>query len=63
MSWLDRVLVDPRDGAWHCGAWIMGRSQADPREVMLHARRWAVKGFFTAFMLDPAGRVFGRGAL
>jgi hypothetical protein len=55
--WLDRVLVDPRDGAWHCGAWIMGRSQADPREVMLHARRWAVKGFFTAFMLSilPGG--------
>lgn len=55
--WLDRVLVDPRDGAWHCGAWIMGRSQADPREVILHARRWAVKGFFTTFMLSilPGG--------
>ena len=23
--WLDRYLVNPRDGVWHFGAWIAGR--------------------------------------
>ena len=55
--WLDRVLREPRDGAWHCGAWILGREGADGAQVIVHARRWAVKGFFTAFMLSivPGG--------
>lgn len=55
--WLDRVLVVPRDGAWHFGAWLLGRAGADTVEVIKHLRRWAVKGFFTAFMLSilPGG--------
>lgn len=55
--WLERVLIEPRDGAWHCGTWVLGRDGADAAQVLLHARRWAVKGFFTAFMLSilPGG--------
>jgi hypothetical protein len=55
--WLDRVLVEPRDGCWHFGALLLGDARADRAEVALHLRRWAVKGFFTAFMLSilPGG--------
>jgi len=55
--WLDRVLSEPRDGVWHFGAWVLGREGVDGAEVARHARRWAVKGFFTAFMLSilPGG--------
>lgn len=58
--WLDRVLIEPRDGAWHCGAWLLGRAEAEPDALLRHVRRWAVKGFFTAFMLSilPGGFAF-----
>lgn len=49
--WLDRVLIDQRDGCWHFGAMLIGRETFDPLRVWQHARAWAVKGFFTAFML------------
>ncbi|MET0269188.1 MAG: DUF1295 domain-containing protein [Sphingomonas sp.] len=51
--WLDRRLIDPRDGAWHFGLWLTGRGdRADRGEIAGHARAWAVKGFFTAFMIS-----------
>lgn len=50
--WLDRVLVNPRDGAWHFGAMLIGREPYDAQEVRHHLRAWAVKGFFCAFMLS-----------
>jgi len=50
--WLDRVLVNPRDGAWHFGAMLIGREPYEPSEVRHHLRAWAVKGFFIAFMLS-----------
>lgn len=50
--WLDRVLVNPRDGAWHFGAMLMGREPYDRSEVGHHLRAWAVKGFFCAFMIS-----------
>jgi len=50
--WLDRVLVDPRDGAWHFGAMLIGRETYDRDQVWHHLRAWAVKGFFIAFMLS-----------
>jgi len=50
--WLDRVLVNPRDGAWHCGAMLIGREAFDREEVWKHLRAWAVKGFFCAFMVS-----------
>lgn len=55
--WLDRVLVNPRDGAWHFGAMLIGREAYDPAEVRHHLRAWTVKGFFTAFMISilPGG--------
>ena len=55
--WLDRRLVQPRDGAWHFGALLIGREACDMAEVWAHARGWAVKGFFTAFMISilPSG--------
>ncbi len=55
--WLDRYLVQPRDGAWHFGAMLIGREPYDRAEVGHHLRAWAVKGFFTAFMVSilPGG--------
>ncbi len=55
--WLDRYLVNPRDGTWHLGAWIAGRNDWDKDEIFHHLRAWAVKGFFLAFMISivPGG--------
>jgi hypothetical protein len=55
--WLDRYLVNPRDGAWHLGAWIAGRADWDKDEIFHHLRAWTVKGFFLAFMISivPGG--------
>ena len=51
--WLDRRLAEPRDGAWHFGLWLTGRAdRADGQALAGHARAWAVKGFFTAFMIS-----------
>ena len=50
--WLDRVLVNQRDGAWHFGAMLIGREPHDIGEVWHHLRAWAVKGFFCAFMIS-----------
>jgi protein-S-isoprenylcysteine O-methyltransferase Ste14 len=50
--WLDRVLVNPRDGAWHFGAMLIGRDAYDLAQVWHHLRAWTVKGFFIAFMLS-----------
>lgn len=50
--WLDRVLVNPRDGAWHFGAMLIGREAWEAEEVRHHLRGWAVKGFFCAFMIS-----------
>lgn len=50
--WLDRILVEPRDGAWHFGAMLIGKEMFDLEEVKSHFRSWAVKGFFCAFMIS-----------
>ncbi len=50
--WLDRRLKNPRDGCWAFGAWLMGDRSADRSAIADHARSWAVKGFFLAFMLS-----------
>jgi protein-S-isoprenylcysteine O-methyltransferase Ste14 len=51
--WIDRRLVEPRDGAWHFGQWIAGRGdRADREQIYEHMRSWAIKGFFLAFMLS-----------
>lgn len=51
--WLDRRLVEPRDGAWHFGQWLIGRSDLADRETIHEfLRQWAIKGFFLAFMIS-----------
>lgn len=50
--WLDRVMVNPRDHAWHFGAMLLGREAWDMHEVKKHWRAWAIKGFFSAFMIS-----------
>ncbi len=55
--WLDRRLKEPRDGAWHLGALLMGHDGVDKSAIYSHLRSWAVKGFFLAFMISivPGG--------
>jgi protein-S-isoprenylcysteine O-methyltransferase Ste14 len=55
--WLDRYLIDPRDGTWHFGAFVLGggvigREQWDSAAIAKHWRAWAIKGFFGAFMIS-----------
>ena len=60
---LDRYFVEPRDGAWHLGQFLMGgpnKSKGgdyDREQIFHHLRAWAVKGFFLAFMISivPGG--------
>ena len=55
--WIDRRLRNPHDGAWALGAWLIGRAPFDRDAIADHARTWAVKAFFLAFMLSivPGG--------
>ena len=55
--WLDRRLINPRDGAWALGAMLIGRKDYDDQAIYAHFRSWAVKAFFLAFMISivPAG--------
>lgn len=50
--WIDRVMVTPRDHAWHFGAMLIGREAWDGQAVKKHWRIWAIKGFFGAFMIS-----------
>jgi protein-S-isoprenylcysteine O-methyltransferase Ste14 len=55
--WIDRVLVEPRDHAWHFGAMLIGREAWDADEVKKHWRAWIIKAFFGVFMISilPGG--------
>ncbi|MFE8584446.1 methyltransferase family protein [Sphingomonas sp. NCPPB 2930] len=55
--WLDRRLVEPRDGAWMLGAWLTGQKGFAWPAIHAHLRAWGVKTFFLAFMLGvvPGG--------
>ncbi|HVF93222.1 MAG TPA: DUF1295 domain-containing protein [Sphingomonas sp.] len=57
--WLDRFLVEPRDGAWHVGAWLSGQPEVDRNAIHAHLRSWGVKAFFLAFMLAIVPPGFG----
>ncbi|SIN59599.1 Isoprenylcysteine carboxyl methyltransferase (ICMT) family protein [Parasphingorhabdus marina DSM 22363] len=58
--WLDRYLVDPRDGAWHLGQFLIRqRGSFEPEQIYHHLRAWAVKGFFLAFMISIVPGGFG----
>jgi protein-S-isoprenylcysteine O-methyltransferase Ste14 len=60
--WLDRHMVNPRDGTWHFGACVLGlgvigRETWDGAQIAKHWRAWIIKGFFGAFMISilPGG--------
>lgn len=57
--WSDRFLVEPKDGAWSFGAWLMGKEPVEHEAIYNHLRSWAVKGFFLAFMLAIVPPGFG----
>jgi len=58
--WLDRYAVEPKDGCWSLGAWLMGlKEPIDHEAIFNHLRSWAVKGFFTAFMVAIVPGGFG----
>lgn len=50
--WLDRLMVGPKDHSWHFGALLLGREAWDGEQVKKHWRAWAIKGFFSAFMIS-----------
>ena len=52
LLWLDRRMIEPRDGAWHFGRWLLGGDNVETDMIWRHWRAWVVKGFFTAFMLS-----------
>ena len=56
--WIDRYLIEPRDGASQLGAWLAGQP-ADGAAIAVHARAWAVKAFFLTFMLAVVPPGFG----
>ena len=57
---LDQRAVDPKDGCWALGAWLMGLNEPIDREAIYnHLRSWAVKAFFLAFMLAIVPPGFG----
>lgn len=55
--WLDRRLIEPRDGTYAFGQLLVGTKATggdgpDKNVLADHYRAWAVKGFFTAFMIS-----------
>ena len=58
--WLDRVLIEPRDHAWHFGALLTGRGGWDAEAVKKHWRAWGIKAFFGAFMISILPPGFAR---
>src|SRR3546814_14855478 len=59
--WLDRRMIEPRDGCWQFGRWLIAPCQpVDGKAIGHHRRARAVKGFFTGFTIGRApvrGRV------
>lgn len=53
MLWLDRRMVNPRDACYAFGRFLVAPgAPVDGRLIGNHLRAWAVKGFYTAFMLS-----------
>ncbi len=57
--WIDRRLVEPRDGAYAFGQFLIGQGVPDRTILHDHFRAWAVKGFFSAFMISIVPGAFG----
>jgi protein-S-isoprenylcysteine O-methyltransferase Ste14 len=57
---LDRHAVEPKDGCWALGAWLIGaHDPADREAIFNHLRSWAVKAFFLSFMVAIVPPGFG----
>jgi protein-S-isoprenylcysteine O-methyltransferase Ste14 len=50
--WIDRRLAEPRDSAYAFGQMLLNVGKPDSAALHAHLRSWAVKGFFTAFMIS-----------
>ncbi len=50
--WLESRLKNPRDHAWHFGAFLLGQDGWNAEQLRKHCRSWAIKGFFGAFMIS-----------
>jgi len=57
--WIDRRLAEPRDGAYAFGQFLIGQGVPDRTILHDHFRAWAVKGFFSAFMISIVPGAFG----
>lgn len=57
--WLDRYMDEPKDGAWHFGAWLCGLAGCASETIWSFLRGWAIKGFFLAFMLSILPGAYG----
>lgn len=48
---IDRTMVEPRDGYWQCGMLLLGRSErVDGKVLIQYALGWLVKAFFIPLM-------------
>lgn len=55
--WIDRRMIQPKDGYWHTGLLVLGRWRAvDWREIREHCLGWVIKGFFLPFMIAGFGQ-------
>ena len=58
--YFDRRAVEPKDGCYKFGAWLMGTEGGKDHEAIFHhLRAWGVKAFFLAFMLAIVPPGFG----
>jgi len=60
LLWIDRRLTEPRDGAWHLGAWLTGQQGWAADAIHGHLCAWGVKAFFLPFMLAIVAAGFGQ---
>jgi protein-S-isoprenylcysteine O-methyltransferase Ste14 len=51
VAWLDRRMVEPRDGLWHAGCLALGRWRGLDRAALRgHGLGWVIKGFYLPLM-------------
>jgi hypothetical protein len=54
--WLDARMTDPKDGAWHLGALLLGRhAEVDWQKLRPYLLGWTIKGYFLPIMVGWLG--------
>ena len=54
--WLDARMAEPKDGAWHLGALILGQHEAvDWSKLRPYLLGWIIKGYFLPIMVGWLG--------